>query len=113
MNVTSIPVDFPRSQPAGSVPGVQAKVLARCVDGQYVSWTDEELQERFECCEDLALQLVRYCQRKEQENPSWSHEFNLERTAGGVAKKVSTGEWNVTDDEQAWVMNRVRTLLGW
>lgn len=109
-----LPESFPRSKPVGAVSGAQAKLLVRQVDGQYIAgWTDEELRARHDYCEDLVQQLVLYCQRKERENPSWSREFNLERMASGVAKKASSGEWDITSEEMAWMMERIKQLLGW
>lgn len=114
MTTIPLPEDFPRGAPMGAVPGVQAKLLARCIDGKYVvGWTEEELRERYENCEDLVQQLVLYCQRKEREHPDWSREFNLERMATGIGKKANTGEWDITVDELAWMLDRIRKILGW
>ncbi|MGB4063328.1 MAG: hypothetical protein WBK19_05855 [Azonexus sp.] len=114
LSTSPIPDNFPRGGPVGAVAGVQPKLLARYIDGQYVvGWTDDELRLRHEYCEDLVQQLMLYCARKERENPDWSHDFNLERMAQGVAKKARTGEWDIDADELAWMMARIRTLLGW
>lgn len=107
-----VPNDFPREGPIVSIAGVQPKMAARLIDGKYVvGWTPEELQERYESCEDLARQLASYCVRKALENPDWSREFNLQRTARGMSEKVMGGHWDVTAAEQVWVMERVRLLL--
>lgn len=114
MNELSVPADFPRSELTGAVPGVQAKQLARLIDGQYIiGWTEEERAARHEYCEDLVQQLVSYCQRKSRENAHWTHEFNFERMSRGLAQKSRTGEWDVTVDEQAWMTARIRLQLGW
>lgn len=42
-----------------SIAGVQPKVTVRLIDGQYIAgWTPEELQERYEICEDSATKLL-------------------------------------------------------
>lgn len=108
-----VPADFPRGIPA-AVPGVQPKLCVRLVDDKYVAgWTADELRCRHANCDDLVQQLVTYSQRKSAENPDWTHEFNLSRTERAMASKGRSGEWDVTVDEQAWVMGRVRALLGW
>lgn len=109
-----VPEDFPREGPVVSIAGAQPKLAARLVDGKYIGgWTPDELRERYESCEDLAGQLVSYCTRKALENPEWSREFNLQRTARGMSEKVIGGRWDVTKAEQVWVMERVRLLLDW
>jgi hypothetical protein len=111
---TVLPADFPRSFPMEAVPGVQAKLLARQIDGQYiVGWTEDELLERHAYCEDLVQQLVEYCLRKKRENPDWTHEFNLERVAKALTQKARTGEWDITVEEQGWMSARIKALLGW
>jgi len=76
----TIPADFPREKPLASVPGVQPKVVARLVNGQYIiGLTDEEWLERYEGCEDLARQFVSYCTRKVAENPALTRELCLVR----------------------------------
>lgn len=113
MSITP-PDDFPRSFPMGAALGVQAKLLARQIGGQYiVGWTEDELLERHAYCEDLVQQLVGYCQRKERENPDWTHEFNLERLRKALAQKSRTGEWDITVEEQGWMIARIKALLGW
>ena len=108
-----VPADFPRGIPA-AVPGVQPKLCVRLVDDKYVAgWTADELRCRHANCDDLVQQLVTYSQRKSAENPDWTHEFNLSRTERAMASKGRSGEWDVTVDEQAWIMARLRALLGW
>lgn len=111
----TIPADFPVEQPIGAVSGVQPKVTARrLADGTYTSGlTDDELLERYEACEDLSVQLAAYCDRKWRQNPSWSQAFSLDRTLRGLVQKANAGEWHVSPAEQAWIMTRVRAILGW
>ena len=110
----TIPADFPREKPLASVPGVQPKVVARLVNGQYIiGLTDEEWLERYEGCEDLARQFVSYCTRKVAENPALTRELCLVRASKGFALKVQRGEWDFSEAEQDWVMKRARHLLCW
>ncbi len=110
---TSIPADFPRGELA-AVAGVQPKLCVRLVAGKYVvGWTDEELRIRYANCEDLMQQLTAYVNRKATENPEWTKEFNLDRLKKALASKGRSGEWDVTTDEQAWIVARIRTNLNW
>jgi hypothetical protein len=109
-----LPANFPRALLLGAVSGAQPKLLVRRIDGEYVTGlTDDELLSRHDYCENLVQQLVAYSRRKETENPDWTHEFNLERTTKALVQKGRTGEWDITVDEQAWMMGRIRGLLGW
>lgn len=60
--------------------------------------------ERHAYCEDLVQQFVGYCLRKERENPDWTHEFNLKRLAKALTQKSRTGEWDITVEEQGWML---------
>jgi len=101
--------DFPREMYLASVAGAQPKFAVRRDGDRYTALLlDDERQERYEACEDLAQQLVEYCERKSRENPEWTAEFNVERTARGLAQKASAGRWDVSVAEQRWVMQRVR-----
>jgi hypothetical protein len=109
-----IPANFPRALLGGAVSGAQPKLLVRLIDGEYVAGlTDDELLSRHNYCEDLVQQLVAYSLRKATANPEWTHEFNLARTTEALAEKGRTGEWDVTVDEQRWMMSRIVELLGW
>ncbi|TAL77081.1 MAG: hypothetical protein EPN76_09500 [Burkholderiaceae bacterium] len=81
-------------------------------DGTYSNLaSDAEHQEAYENAEDLAQHLKTYILRKEQENPSWTREFNLERTRKGVETKMRSGVWDLEPPELNWVMKRVVELL--
>lgn len=109
-----IPPDFPREQPLGSVTGAQPKCQARLVDGQYVTGlTAEEHFERHDACEDLAQQLAAYCIRKKEEHPDWFSDRVVDRALRGMVNKAGSGEWRLSEAKQAWIMARVRTILGW
>lgn len=108
--VTKIPADFPRGILA-AVAGVQPKLCVRLIDGKYVSgWTEEELLCRYDNCEDLAHQLASYLTRKAAENPDWTREFNLNRVAKALAAKAQSGEWDITTEEQAWIVARIQAI---
>ena len=110
----TVPTDFPRQPPLGSVPGAQPKLLVRQINGRYITGlTEEEWLERYECCEDRAQQFVSYCARKIAENPSLTQEGCLTRARKGFALKVQQGEWDFSPAEQDWVMKRARQILGW
>lgn len=108
-----VPEGFPRGEYFGSVPGAQPKLLVRLKQGCYVSSVipEEVIFQRYLLIEDLAAQLAGYCSRKATQNPSWSMEFNVERTFRGVKRKIAQRAWNVSEAECQWLMQRVRALL--
>lgn len=106
--------DFPHETIIGTVGGVQPKVLVRRdAEGNYVAGeiTIEEVLQRFDMCDDLADQLGIYALRKKHENPTWTTEFNIERTQKAIADKVAAGTWDLSPREQAWIIDRVREGL--
>ncbi len=107
-----IPTDFPRNPFPSAVGGAQNKFSARRIGGKYVvGLTDDELIDRYEVCADLVEQLVKYCLRKERENPDWTHAFIIERTANGLgSERIGLG---LSLDETGWVMLRVIDRLSW
>ncbi|SOY48496.1 conserved hypothetical protein [Cupriavidus taiwanensis] len=111
---TSVPSDFPRAKIISALTGVQPKIAVTKVGDKYEQPTvsDEEHQQRWESCEDLAHQLRDYCLRKGRENLTWTREYNLNRTRRGLESKVRSGVWDYSDAEVAWVMERIEALLG-
>lgn len=109
-----IPEDFPRRTLDASLAGAAPKLAVRLMpDGTYSNMaSDAEYQEAYENAEDLAQHLKTYALRKEQENPDWTREFNLERAKKGVESKIRTGVWDLEAAELEWVMRRVVDLLG-
>lgn len=106
-----VPDDFPREPDLGSVTGVQPKVLVREVDGRYQSGlSEEQLWVRYDACEDLAGQLSEYASRKIS-NSGMSRDTALRRVEKGVRLKVDSDEWDFSQAEVAWVMNRTQELL--
>ncbi len=109
-----VPADFPREPLNALLSGSHPKLALRMIDGRaYAGLTPDELYERYDTCEDLARQLANYCTRKADENPEWTHEFNIERTERGVTKKRAEGKWDISEAEQAWVIKKMREFLNW
>ncbi|WP_246529907.1 MULTISPECIES: hypothetical protein [Paraburkholderia] len=91
------------------VPGGQPKICVALTGGRYVAGqTREERHERWLICEDLADQLVPVARKDAAKHPEYPPEQTLERARVAVARKG----W-VSPDELAWLMRRLRTLLGW
>lgn len=104
----AIPDDFPRQGPLGGVGGVQAKLLARKINGKFVAGpTHEELYARFDNCADLVDQLVRYLQRKLDSMPGTSIDELMPRVRRGVANKG----WDVSSEEMDWIFRKVTDQL--
>lgn len=109
-----VPLDFPRTPAFASVPGAHPKLPARLVNGQYfVGLTPEELQARFESCQDLVAQLLPYCQRKQTQHPEWSQDELLSKVATAIRAKAAAGKegWGLSEAELHWVLHRVRERL--
>lgn len=99
-----VPEGFPRTKHLASVSGFQAKVPVRLIDGKYVGdWTDAELFDRYEVCEDLVTQLTAYSHRKLAELPGATLQNLLPRVRRGILNKG----WDLTDAELDWIMARV------
>lgn len=104
----TIPPDFPRDLPLGSVAGAQPKLLVYEVDGKFVAGpTNEQVQARYAICADLVEQLERYCHRKRRENPDIALPTLLQRIGHGVRKK----DWQLSDAEVGWIMNQLYSIF--
>lgn len=102
-----IPHDFPRGPAVASIPGTQAKFLARKINGRYVvGLTDEELYERWDFCEDLAKQLAARTLRKQ----AGGHISDLEAFYKETEHRVRGQGWGLNEDEVKWLMKRTRSL---
>ncbi|WP_345797612.1 hypothetical protein [Castellaniella sp. MT123] len=108
-----IPDNFPRRKIMSSVAGKAPKLAVRkTADGQYSNYVDDtEHLQAYENAEDLAQQFKKYGQRKEREHPEWTREFNLSRIGKGIETKVRSSQWDITPDEQQWIMKRLTQLL--
>lgn len=108
VELKDIPSDFPRRFP-GSVPGVQAKLPARFIDGSYVAGeTEAELRVRFDACDDLVAKLSDYSRQKQAKLPGLALPELLRRLRRSVAAKG----WDISPEELQWVMGRVALALG-
>lgn len=103
------PEDFPYPIPA-VVGGAQPKVVAILTSLGIYTEDGDSREERYDVCEDMAQQLVRYCSRKRDENPNWSEESTQQRTIGALSTKIRSGEWEFSRAEQDWIERRLRTL---
>lgn len=112
MATTAIPNDFPRGAPAGAVPGAQPKLLVHEEAGRFVAArpTDSEVQARYEVCQDLVRQLVRYSARKHAERPDWSNAQVHEKVAASVRLKALG--WGLSPAEAEWILRRLATEAG-
>lgn len=103
-----IPPDFPRENCVAALAGVQPKVGARLIDGKFVAGlTEDELYERYDACEDLALQLVGYCDRKLQAHPQWDLPTLLAKVRAGLGGK----NWDLSSAEFNWIMTQVSVRM--
>lgn len=109
VDLAYIPEDFPHPIP-GVVGGAQPKVVAVLTRlGIYKEDCDSRA-ERYDVCEDMSQQLMKYCARKRVEYPSWSEESTQQQTLAAFSKKIKTGEWEFSKPEQEWIEQRLRTL---
>jgi hypothetical protein len=105
----TIPDDFPRHGSLGAVSGVQVKLLARKIEGRFISGpTEEELYVRYDNCADLVVQLTAYVRRKLTSMPGTTVDDLLPR----VRRGVETKGWDVSGPELDWVFNKVAESLG-
>ncbi|NCT98307.1 MAG: hypothetical protein GXD23_13135 [Comamonadaceae bacterium] len=106
---SKIPDDFPRQGPLGGVSGVQTKLLARKIDGRFISGpTQEELYARFDNCADLVKQLTEYVRRKLVSMPGTTVDELLPRVRRGTENKG----WDVSSEEMDWIFRKVAEQLG-
>jgi len=109
METDEVPEEFPRDTMPAVMPGMQPKIGAVLHDGIYIAGqTPEERHERWLICEDLAGQLVPVAEKDAASHPKQSPEHTLERVRVSMARKA----W-VSPNELAWMMHRLRMLLGW
>ena len=108
-NYPGIPQDFPIEEVTSALAGVQPKLNLVEEDGRYyASGTNPSaVQETFEMCEDLVLQMLPYCQRKKEELGT-SEEDTLQRVLQGLIHK----HW-CTVPQCQWIMQQVADRLGW
>jgi hypothetical protein len=102
-----VPEDFPRGRTAPTVPGAQPKFIARKIEGRYVvGLTEAELHDRWDYCEDLALQLAARTLRKQTAGLV----SDLDAFYRETEHRVRGQGWDLSNDEVIWLMKRTRAL---
>jgi hypothetical protein len=106
-----VPADFPRPGEAGSVGGVQPKVLLTEYNGKYYvpGCTPPELWASWDFCEDLAKQLA--AKSLESKAGKRAHMSEKEILAQYLPRLIAT-KWT-SEPEARWVIRRVAKMLGW
>jgi hypothetical protein len=109
VDLAHIPDDFPHPTPS-VVGGAQPKVVAILTGlGIYKEDCDSR-EERYDLCEDMSQQLMKYCARKRMEYPNWSEESTQQKTLAAFSRKIKAGEWEFSRPEQDWIERRLHTL---
>ncbi|WP_434113367.1 hypothetical protein [Paraburkholderia caffeinilytica] len=109
MEINDVPEGFPRDKMPAVVSGMQPKLGVVLHGGCYVvGQTDEERYERWLICEDLVNQLAPVARKDAASHPQHSPDQTLERARVAVERKG----W-ISPDEQAWLAQRLRTVLRW
>ena len=108
----TIPADFPREPVIAGLTGVQPKVAARldAASGRYVTApTEEDIQERYEVCEDIAAQLVAKCRAKR--TGKYAHLSESQILERLLAQLLGTA-WG-SAEEMKWIIRSTAGQLGW
>lgn len=107
----TIPEDFPRPCPAGSVGGAQPKLLLTTEVGRYYSRdsTPSALHERWILCEDLAMQFADVS--KKTKAGKRSHMSEQDILDQYLTRLLATG-WT-SNEEAKWVIRRCASVLDW
>ena len=111
MDELQVPVDFPRPQHLGAVPGAQPKFLAVEYQGRYYSpgCTPPELHERWQHCMQYVPQFVTSC--IETKAGKRAHMTEADILAQYLTRLIESG-W-VSAAEARWVIRETAKLLGW
>jgi len=107
-----IPDDFPREVAVASLSGAQPKVAVQldADSGRYFNGpTAEDVQERYEVCEDLVIQLVAKC--RSNRGTKYSHLSEPQILERLFAQLLGTS-WG-SRSEMAWVIRRTASDLAW
>lgn len=101
------PSDFPRQHGFSALSGAQPKLSVIKIDGRYyLDQPDEdEIYQRYDVCADLVKQLIAYCEKKKEPSHSW------EALLKAVAHSLSQKPWGLTADENAWIMNNLKSYF--
>jgi len=111
MESSTIPSDFPRSARLGAVPGSQPKFLAVNYRGQFYQpgATPPEVYERWELCENLAVQLAN--KSVESKAGKRAHMSEVEILAQYLPRLIAQ-QWT-SEAEARWIIRRVAQMLTW
>lgn len=111
MDRFQVPDAFPRSRPAGAVPGAQTKFLAVEYEGRYYSpgCTPPEIHERWRYCAELVPQFVASCLRSKAGKRAHMSEQEILQQ---YLVRLIDSKW-VTDVEADWVIDEVARQLDW
>lgn len=110
-HVGSIPDDFPRCDYLSSLAGFQPKISAVIHDGKYYNsgYLPTELFERWNKCEDLAVQLAK--KSAASLSGKRSHMSESEILSQYLGRLIKT-KWT-TEAEARWTIKRAAAILGW
>jgi hypothetical protein len=110
-DVGSIPSDFPRDGCLSSLAGFQPKIAAVIHDGKYYNsgYNPTELFERWDKCEDLAVQLAK--KSAASLSGKRSHMSESEILSQYLGRLIKT-KWT-TEAEAHWTIKRAAVILGW
>lgn len=99
------PKDFPRQPCFSALSGTQPKLSVVEIDGRYYldQPSEDEIYQRYEMCADLVEQLVAYCNRTKQPGHTWEALLNA------VALSLTQKSWDLTPEENAWIMTKLRS----
>jgi hypothetical protein len=109
MSKLDFPADFPVEHIIAAVSGVQPKMPMIKEDGKYYTpgTSPSEVAVAHALCEDLAVQLTAYCERKFAEGIG-TKALVLQRAHTGLVNK----NW-CTPRQCIWTIRRTASLLQW
>ena len=107
-----IPDDFPRDDGPASLAGAHPKLSVRRNDvtgTYYAGPNDDEVEQRYEFCEDIAHQLVSKCIKdRDTKYIAYTELDILEK----LLKKLLVSNWG-TEAEMRWIIRRTASSLSW
>lgn len=105
----AVPADFPRDQFPASLSGSQLKFSARKIGDRYVvGLTAEELQERYEMCQDLVGQLIARTKRKKEQGMVPDIFLFFAETERRIRAQSARDDWDFSEPELKWIFERMR-----
>ena len=105
----AVPADFPRNPFPTSLTGSQLKFSARKIGDRYiVGLTAEELQERYEMCQDLAGQLIARTKRKKEEGLVPDIDAFYSDTERRIRSQSERDSWDFSEPELKWIFEKMR-----